>query len=242
MAESRVYESAASPGFAYTLKRSAKRRSLCIEVKQAQVILRAPMGVAESVAVGFLRQKAAWVMRKIQEQSSQLAVQPREREYASGSTLPYLGQSLRLVIGYGTRSAVARVDDALHLLLSNRSRQPLPVQIRQALERWYQQQALALLTRKTLALCERMGLVCNQVNIRATRSKWGHCTSRGVIQYNWHILLAPEAVVDYLVAHEVCHLRHHNHSPAFWALVASVCPEYATLRHWLKQEGAGLHL
>ena len=78
--------------------------------------------------------------------------------------------------------------------------------------------------------------------MRFTRSKWGHCTSEGVLQYNWHIVLAPEPVVDYLVAHEVCHLRHLNHSAHFWALVASVCPDYQAQRDWLKANGRCLTL
>ena len=108
--------------------------------------------------------------------------------------------------------------------------------------RWYHQQAQDILTQKTEQLTRQMGLKYQQVIIKATRSKWGHCTSRGVIQYNWHILLAPEAIVDYLVAHEVSHLRHHNHSSEFWSLVASVCPDYQALRQWLKRQGACLVL
>ncbi len=231
-------------GFAYSILRSARRRSIGIEVRNAQVSVRAPIGVAESVLVGFLREKSAWVVRKIQEQQTRQASQPAPvvAVYHTGSALALMDEHLHLVIGEGSRAAVARYDSDLHLLLSRRVSAAPQTQIRALLSRWYEQQALHILTAKTQQLCMQLGLVCQQVKVRATRSKWGHCTSAGVIQYNWQILLAPEAVVDYLVAHEVCHLRHHNHSPAFWALVASVCPEYAALRRWLRQAGASLHL
>ena len=229
-------------GFPFQILRSARRRSVSIQVYRAQVSIRAPLGVSEAALVDFLHQKQAWVLGKIAEQQLQVAAQVEPQEYRTGSELALMDERLRLVLGLGTQAAVARVGDELHLLLSSRARQPQQVQIRALLSRWYQQQALALLGDKTRALAGQMGLKCTQVSVKATRSKWGHCTSAGAIQYNWQILLAPEAVVDYLVAHEVCHLRHHNHSPAYWALVASVCPDYLALRRWLKQQGHSLHL
>jgi predicted metal-dependent hydrolase len=229
-------------GFDFTIARSARRRSISIEIRKAQVVVRAPMGAAQSLLLDFLRQKAAWVRAKISEQQQTLAIQPEPRSYAHGSQIPLMGESLTLVLGRGPRAAIARIDQHLHLILSPRSRLSDEAQIRQLLSRWYQQQALNILTRKTAQLTAAMGLVCTQVSIKATRSKWGHCTSRGAIQYNWQILLAPEAIVDYLVAHEVSHLRHHNHSADFWALVASVCPTFKADRAWLKAEGAHLSL
>jgi len=229
-------------GFEYTIARSLRRRSISIEIRKAQVVIRAPMGAAQSLLLDFLRQKAAWVRAKIHEQQQMLETLPEPRSYAQGSQIPFMDETLTLVLGHGPRAAIARIDQQLHLILSPRSRLTEDAQIRQLLSRWYQQQALAILTRKTAQLTVAMGVVCSQVSIKATRSKWGHCTSRGAIQYNWQILLAPEAIVDYLVAHEVSHLRHHNHSADFWALVASVCPTFKADRAWLKAEGAHLSL
>lgn len=229
-------------GFDFTIVRSPRRRSVSIEIRTAQVVVRAPMGAAQALLLDFLHQKAAWVRAKISEQQQTLATQPEPRLYAHGGTIPFMDETLTLVLGRGSRAAVARVGQQLHVLLSSRSRSNDQVQIRQLLSRWYQQQALDILARKTDRLSGAMGFVCAQVSIKATRSKWGHCTSRGAIQYNWQILLAPEAIVDYLVAHEVCHLRHHNHSADFWALVASVCPTFKKDRAWLKAEGVHLSL
>ena len=238
-------KSAPSPsslGFEFTIARSARRRSISIEIRKAQVVVRAPIGVAQAILLDFLQQKAAWVRAKIAEQQQTLANTPKPRSYMQGSQIPFMDEPLTLVLGRGPTAAIAQRDNQLHLLLSSRSRLSDEMQIRQLLARWYQQQALQILTRKTLALSRAMGLACTQVSVKATRSKWGHCTSQGAIQYNWQILLAPEAIVDYLVAHEVSHLRHHNHSADFWALVASVCPNYKNDRAWLKAEGAHLTL
>lgn len=229
-------------GFEFAIARSSRRRSISIEIRQAQVIIRAPVEVAQTVLIDFLHQKAAWVRAKITEQQQVLATQIEPRSYLQGSDVPFMDETLTLVLGRGPRAAVARVGQQLHLILSTRVRATDEAQIRQLLSRWYQQQALTILTRKTLELTGAMGLVCSQVTIKATRSKWGHCTSRGAIQYNWQILLAPEAIVDYLVAHEVSHLRHQNHSADFWSLVASICPTFKADRAWLKAEGAHLSL
>jgi predicted metal-dependent hydrolase len=229
-------------GFDVRILRS-KRRSISIEVRDAQVSIRAPMRAPESVLWEFLQEKATWVRSKIQEQQQRVEeTLPPVVDYKTGSPIPLMGEQLTLVLGRGSISAIRRVDNQLHLLLSQRSRKPEQQQIREQLARWYQQQALEILTRKTNLLTQQMGLKYQELTIKATRSKWGHCTSRGAIQYNWHILLAPEAVVDYLVAHETSHLRHHNHSPAFWSLVGSVCPDYQALRLWLKRNGSTLVL
>lgn len=229
-------------GFEYTMARSARRRTVSIEVRAANVVIRAPLNTANSFLMAFLRQKASWVRAKINEQQALIAAQPQAPVYAQGSTLAFMDETLRLVIGRGPRAAIARVGQELHLILSARARMTEQEQIRALLARWYQQQALQILTRKTTELCARAGLVFSSVSVRATRSKWGHCTSKGAIQYNWQILLAPEAIVDYLVAHEVSHLRHQNHSADFWELVTSLCPGCKTDRAWLKANGSRLCL
>lgn len=230
----------AIPDFSYQIVRS-RRRSISIEVRAAQVVVRAPMAVAERELHGFVREKSAWIVQKIVAQQLHQASIPK-RAYVTASELPFMGQTLRLLIEPGASACVARVDANLHVYLSRRSRLAEEEQARRLVSVWYQEQALAILTARTHALCVRMGLKCSAVTIKATRSKWGHCTSRGAIQYNWQIILAPLAIVDYLVAHEVCHLRYHDHSPAFWQLVASVCPSYRVDRAWLRQHGAQLVL
>ncbi len=229
-------------GFDFTIVRSARRRTISIEVRAAQVSVRAPLNAPKAALLGFLRQKAGWVRAKLAEQRERMEDVPPETQYATGTLLRLMDETLRLVISHGPRAAVARMGNDLHLMLSSRAKMPEQEQIRALLARWYAQQAMHILTRKTHQLCATAGLRCAQVNIRATRSKWGHCTSKGVIQYNWQILLAPEAIVDYLVAHEVSHLRHHNHSPDFWALVTHFCPSCKSDRAWLKANGAGLCL
>lgn len=191
----------------------------------------------------FVAAKAKWVLDKLREQHQRLA-EVANYGYEEGESFPFLGQHYRLVVGRASRTQVQRVDEQrlLYVLLGGRSRKPKAEQIKEALQRWYRQQAEVLLTRKTEAVAERLGVTVTAIRWRQTRSKWGHCTRDGVIQYNWLIIQAPEAVVDYLVAHEVSHRVHLNHGKRFWQKVASVCPDYDRQRLWLRDNGHRLGL
>lgn len=225
----------------YRIKRSARRRTVSLEIRDAQLLVRAPVGVSERDLERFVQQKSLWIDSKIRAQQALLARVPQYR-YVTGTCLPFMGEELTLEVAEGAVGRAERLGSALTVATSRRSRRPAEEQVRALVEGWYRAQSLERLTEKTRALSGRMGLECTAVNIRRTKSKWGHCTSRGEIQYNWQILLAPEPVVDYLVAHEVCHLRHHNHSRAFWHLVEQVCPDYRRQRDWLKANGRCLVL
>ena len=225
----------------YTIKRSARRRTVSLEVRDAQLLVRAPVGIAERDLDRFVRQKSDWIARKVRAQQQMLARIPEYR-YVSGTRLPFMGQQLTLSVTMGSRGRVEQVGDRLAVCCSRRSRLEPEAQARRLVQGWYQEQGLERLRAKTDALTRQMELSHSGVRVRVTRSKWGHCTRSGEIQYNWQILLAPEAVVDYLVAHEVCHLRHMNHSRAFWQLVGQVCPDYLRQRDWLKANGRCLVL
>jgi hypothetical protein len=86
----------------------------------------------------------------------------------------------------------------------------------------------------------RLGKPYARITMRDTRSRWGSCTSDGALMFSWRLIMTPPEVLDYVAAHEVAHLAEMNHSPAFWAVVAQLCPGYAPLRDWLKREGGAL--
>jgi predicted metal-dependent hydrolase len=227
--------------FEYQLERSARRRSITITISKGAVVVRAPFFVAKVDIEKFVQHKSLWVQEKLALQIEQLESIPK-RSYVAGSCLPFLGRSLSLQIARQPQADVVLTNEVLQVSISSRSRLPQEEQVKRLVAKWYQDYALYLLTAKTNKLVQQLGLTYLGVAVRATRSKWGHCTPQGAIQYNWQILLAPEPIVDYLVAHEVSHLVHHNHSPAFWQLVSELCPEYKKYRSWLKSQGFELVL
>ncbi len=108
-------------------------------------------------------------------------------------------------------------------------------------EGWYRREASSILGRRAHDLAGSLGVGVGRVAIKDTRSRWGSCSSAGTLSFSWRLLLAPERVLDYVVAHEVCHLLRPDHSPDFWSLVRTVHPETDAARAWLRAHGEALH-
>lgn len=236
-----VAEAGASTGlgFDYSLRRSRRRKSLEVRISQGQVLVSVPHFVNEAEILRFLISRRPWILKKVREQSQLLDAKPK-REFCDGAIWPYFDDKLQLRLYFGPKLDVHRRDNELLISLSRRSKASVEAQVRGALEFWYKERALEVLAEKSFELAKRINQDFTEVRVRKTKSRWGHCTSKGVLQYNWLIMLAPEAIADYLVAHEVSHLRHFNHSSDFWSLVASLCPDYQRRRRWLKSEGFSL--
>ncbi|WP_250459263.1 M48 family metallopeptidase [Microbulbifer litoralis] len=222
----------------YRLVRSPRRKRLGLVLAESGVEVRIPQRCAARHGHRFLQENIQWVRTQLLRAEVRAAEIPQHR-YGFGASFPWLGQKLPLE--RAARPAGAGISDRA-IRLYSRYRDPSEAQLQAALHKLYQREALAMLADKSAYYADRLGLPFSSVRVRRTKSKWGHCTIRGELQYNWLVCLAPEPVVDYLVAHEVCHLRHHNHSRAFWQLVESVCPRYRELRRWLRDSGHRLVL
>ena len=235
-------------GFDYTIRLSS-RKSAAIEVRAGKVLVAAPLRATQTELKQWVAAKADWIRDKLAQQC-QRHLQVPQRSFTDGEPWPWLDETLTLHIDPGSKTGCRRDGQALRVTLSKRtlaSDKPNALHVQKALQDWYLQQAQTLLAAKTEAVCRQLRLRypqtrCQRVQLRRTKSKWGHCTRQGVIQYNWLVTQAPEWVVDYLVVHECCHLVHHNHSRSYWALVGSLYPNYATARRWLQEHGHTLIL
>ena len=105
---------------------------------------------------------------------------------------------------------------------------------------YYMESARKIFKRKTAAYARKMGVTYGRITIREQKTRWGSCTSEGNLNFNWRLIFAPEKVLDYVVVHELSHRKEMNHSPAFYAVVASVMPEYKACEKWLRDNGATL--
>lgn len=113
---------------------------------------------------------------------------------------------------------------------------------RMALEARYKEAARTYIPKRVAYYHAMTGGTYKRISIRGQKTRWGSCSSKGTLSFNWRLMLAPPAVLDYVVVHELCHLTHMNHSKAFWQDVESVCPDYRNLRKWLKEHGSELVL
>lgn len=109
-------------------------------------------------------------------------------------------------------------------------------------ERWYRRQARARLTAVAERESERLGLRgWSRIRVGDPRGRWGSCSSRGTLSFSWRLVMAPAEVLGYVVVHELCHLRHMNHSPHYWRLVDEAWPTRRDQQAWLRRHGAELH-
>ena len=167
-----------------------------------------------------------WIERRVAEVDA-----ARAQAAALGDAIPFLGGTLELRAEPG-RTRVHRSGDVLRVPPDD------PV----AVERWLRRAARAELEPRAHRAAAALGVRVARVTIRDPRTRWGSCSSSGSLSFSWRLVLAPEDVLDYVVWHEVCHLREMNHSPRFWALVARHCPGYEEPRRWLRRNATALRV
>lgn len=112
---------------------------------------------------------------------------------------------------------------------------------RKLLEKWYRKEAAVLLAEKAALYAGLLSVAYKEIHIKDQKSRWGSCSSLGNMNFNWRIIMAPESVCDYVVIHELCHLKHMDHSERFWKQVEGICPEYRQYRKWLREHGKELY-
>lgn len=206
------------------------RKSLALHVRHDRIEVRAPLHVTTAQILLFVSKHRRWLTRKLAEKQQRAA---EVLCLQDGHSIYYKARRLTLRLQSAPKAAVSVQAD--QMLIQGPDLSAAAVQ--KTLKHWLLEQARTWMPARTRALAEYLGAGhrLKEVVFRKTRSKWGHCTADGRIQYNWLIMLAPDGVIDYMIAHEVCHLLHMNHSPAFWQAVASVCPDYSRYTGWLKQ-------
>ena len=208
----------------------SKRKSLALHVRDDRIEIRAPLHISTSDARRFLEKHQQWLMRKLNERRK------RASEYLllqDGGQIHYKARNLRVCLENAEQSAVIIESERMVIRGPAISADKAGL----VLKNWLIAQAKSWLPARTRALADYLGVNHNLTGVvfRKTRSKWGHCTATGTIQYNWLIMLAPDGVLDYMICHEVCHLLHMNHSPQYWQSVARVCPDYQRYVGWLKK-------
>ncbi|MCL2419752.1 MAG: M48 family metallopeptidase [Conexibacteraceae bacterium] len=217
------------PAPAYSVRRSDRARRVRVTVDRAgavEVVL--PRRTPLPAAAEAVRELRPWIERRLAEVGRQ-----RAAVLARGDTVPYLGESLWLRAQPG-RTRVLRRDDTLLV--------PEGAERHAALERWYRRMAGEEIRARVDRACAATGLTYTRVTIRDQRTRWGSCSRNRALSFNWRLLLAPEAVLDYVIWHEVCHLQVMDHSPRFWALVARHCPEHRAHAAWLRRNAGTLVL
>lgn len=214
------------PDVALTLRRSARARRFSLRVSRVDgaVVLTLPTRAPLAEALAFAEAQSGWLR-------ATLAQMPAPRRPAFGQHLPFEGQELLLE---AAALRAPRIEGGRLLMPPGEER------LGARLEAFYRHCARIRLQAATELHATALGRPFRRITLRDTRSRWGSCAPDGSLSYSWRLIMAPPEVLDYVAAHEVAHLAEMNHSPAFWAVVARLCPGHAEPRAWLKRHGGTL--
>lgn len=221
--------------FEYSIVRS-NRKTAAIHVSSRGVSVRIPHHVKDDFVLSFLQSKVSWVLSKLAVQSKKQTLLPQLK---IGSSVLWMGHALDVHYRHSTKKQLIKNDLGLVIQWPC---VPSETDLQNVFVQYFKQQAKKFLTLETLKQAEIMGLhdSLDSIGFRRTKSKWGYCTSKGAIQYNWLIMGAPLNVIHYLVVHEVAHLKYPHHQTDFWEFVSRYCDDYQACNKWLKQEGLKL--
>ena len=211
-----------------TWRRSARARrvSLRIDPRQGTVVITLPMRAATSAGMALLKTHSAWV-------ADRLAALPAQTPLTDGAELPLHGKTVRIRHRADARGVAWLADGEINVTGQ-------PEHLARRVRDFLRAEALRRLSAMVAAKAGEYGLRVRRVAIKDTRSRWGSCTPDGTLMFSWRLVMAPTWVQDYVVAHEVAHLKHMNHGPRFWALVQQMTPHTDQSVIWLRNERTGL--
>ncbi|HYD81924.1 MAG TPA: SprT family zinc-dependent metalloprotease [Paucimonas sp.] len=219
----------------YVLTR-AKRRSIGFLIDDDGLHIRAPKWVTIGDIESAIREKQRWIFAKLNERRERSArrLQP-QMQWRDGGTLPYLGADITLRIANHRSTGIAFEADTRELTVC------LPVdateqQLKDRVQAWLQQEAKRVFAERLPVYAEKLGVRYRAFALSSAVTQWGSCTADGKIRLNWRLIHFTLPLIDYVIAHELSHLREMNHSPRFWATVQSIFPEFQSARKALRDQ------
>ena len=227
---------------AYELRR-ARRRSIGFLIGDEGLSVAAPRWVSLGDIESALREKAAWILRKLAEQQERVQrLQAARVDWRDGVTIPFLGETVIVVLDARATGAVLNTDAAAlpgvpHLTLHvGLPQSAAPAQIRDAVQSWLQRQARRIFEERCKVFAGRLNVRVRRLALSSAQTRWGSANADGSVRLNWRLVHFALPTIDYVVAHELAHLRHMDHSPEFWDVVRSVVPDYERARGTLKSD------
>jgi predicted metal-dependent hydrolase len=227
---------------AYAFRR-ARRRSIGFVVGPEGLSVSAPRWVTMADVEAALQEKGGWILRKLQEQRERAQrIEARRIDWRDGTTVPFLGEPVIVVLDPRATGAVLNTDAealpgvpklVLHVGLPQTAE---PEQIRDAVQSWLQRQARRVFEERCAHFAQALNVRVRRLSLSSAQTRWGSASADGSIRLHWRLIHFALPVIDYVVAHELAHLREMNHSPAFWEVVRSVLPDYERHRGVLKDD------
>jgi hypothetical protein len=212
----------------------SRRRTISLEItKDAVLIVRAPLRAPDTSIAHLIREKQAWIEKKMAEVRSRPV--PQKKEFVNGEPFLFLGKTYLLEILSGSDTGIS-LGEKLYV-----GEHRLP-EIRSLLQNWYAQKAKKILPARVAGYSAILDFRPKKIRISDTRRRWASCSTSGTLSFCWRLVLAPPEVIDYVIVHELVHMRQPDHSPRFWEKVRSAMPDYEIRKAWLRENERMLDL
>jgi predicted metal-dependent hydrolase len=212
--------------------RQARRYTLRIDAASREVVLTMPPRGSVREAKEFAQKHGGWIAARLKRL-------PQAAPFAHGTEVPLRGIAHRIVHRRGERGTVWTQTGEYgerQLCVAGD-----PCHLNRRVSDFLKREATRDIARASRRYAHDLGVLIKRICVRDQSSRWGSCSNTGVLSFSWRLILAPDFVLDYLAAHEVCHLVELNHSPRFWRLVKRVYPDFERAKVWLDVHGADLH-
>ena len=220
----------------YQLERR-QRRTVGLKVTATGLIIHAPTRISLSHLESIIVLKADWIRKKLDARSTN---QIPALQWQDSEQLLLLGNPITLALGYDNRSRAVEYEPGLLQLAMPNHEDPIAVE--RKVVQWYKKQAITDFARRLELFSTKLGVNFTSLTLSNAKSRWGSCNSRKEIRLNWRLLQAPPHIINYVICHELAHLIEMNHSAKFWAVVASIYPDYKLAEKELKAWSPKLHL
>lgn len=216
-----------------------KRKTMTITVEAPdKVTVVVPVGMKEEVIKSNVRRKVDWIVKKLEE-FKDVKNTSIKKKFVNGESFMYLGKGYPLQIELNDSLQVPEVKlyrGKLIIYTPTEDEEFLKIVV----EKWYREKAKEIINERVGYYHYVIGVKPAKVTIKEQKKRWGSCSSLGNLNFNWKLIMAPPAVIDYVVVHEMAHLVHLNHSRDFWNLVESILPDYKERKKWLMNNGQRL--
>ena len=221
----------------YTIRHSPRAKYVRLEVRpETGLTVVIPRSYKSDQIPDLLKEKERWISGKL-ARYGHIQQSGNNKSLKNSDIVPYLGRDLK-VVTRRSEGTIERVNIERNRLVVNLAAGNNRLNL--LLERWYRMQAAQLIEEKANKMSTRMGLKYDRLAIRGQKTRWGSCSQKGNLNFNWKLLMVPEPVIDYVIIHELAHLKEMNHTKRFWQLVEQYCPQWRNHRKWLKDHAMEL--
>lgn len=219
------------------IKRTLTLKAIAIRVKGKRVTIKVPFFINNNLIEQLVNKKLSWIKKQLNIQSN--FVQFEKKLYVNDEKFLYLGKYYKLKIIKNKKYSVNIEGDFLQVNVKNELNK---LKIKKLLKEWFYEKSLIYFKKETHNCAKKNHLKINSVKVREYKARWGSCSNNGDISFNWRLIMAPPKIIEYVIIHELMHIKEHNHSPKYWNYVKSLYPNINEAKEWLMYNGQTLNI